>query len=129
MTTTTETHQPRACPWCSVAVPSDATHCPACGDSLAQRESIDGLAIAGVTTVDPMLRAYASRPLPIPLPAPSGVGPVSNVPGTMTGLGDLAAPYGSSIRPDSPTDPDTVGRPTDAALEAVERMDLEDASG
>ncbi len=54
-----ETGPGRACPWCSAPVPPDATHCPACGDALAQRESIDDLAIPGVTTVDPVLGMLA----------------------------------------------------------------------
>ena len=107
----------------------DATHCRVCGDALAQRESIDGLDIAGVTTVDPALEDYDAHPLHIPLPVPSGVGPVSNVTGGMSGMAALAAPYGSSLQSEAPVDPGTIGKPSDAALEAVERMDREDASG
>jgi RNA polymerase subunit RPABC4/transcription elongation factor Spt4 len=47
----------RQCPWCSAVAAVDATHCPACGAALAQRESIADLVIAGVTTVDPALAA------------------------------------------------------------------------
>ena len=119
----------RACPWCSTPVTSAKSRCPACGGSLAQRESIDGVAIAGVTIVDPGHQAYADRPLHIPLPVPSGVGPVSNVAGSMAALAALAEPYGSSIRRDEPVDPGSVGTPGDAALEAAERMDREDETG
>ncbi len=119
----------RACPWCSTPVTSSTSHCPSCGGSLAQRESIDGVAIAGVTIVDPGHQAYADRPLHIPLPVPSGVGPVSNVTGSMAALASLAEPYGSSLRRDEPADPSSVGEPSDAALEAAERMDREDETG
>jgi hypothetical protein len=57
-------------------VPPDATHCPACGDGLAQRESIDDLAIPGVTTMDPTLQAYADQPLRNPLALPMKVDPI-----------------------------------------------------
>jgi len=130
MSDVNEPDQGRVCPWCSVAVLPGATHCPACGDALAQRESIDGLAIAGVTTVDPALEAYAAHPLLMPLPVPAGVGPVSNVAGTMAQQAALAAPYGSSLRSGGPVvDPSTVGEPSDAAREAAERMDREDTAG
>jgi RNA polymerase subunit RPABC4/transcription elongation factor Spt4 len=118
----------RACPWCSAPVPADATHCPACGDALARRESIDDLAIPGVTTVDRALEADAAQPLQIPLPMPSSVDSIGgsiNLAG-MAELAALAARDGS--RADSPVGPSTVGKPSDAALKAVERLDREDAS-
>jgi RNA polymerase subunit RPABC4/transcription elongation factor Spt4 len=124
MTSNNESVEDRVCPWCSASVSRDAVHCPVCGDALAQRESIDGLAITGVTTVDPELQAYAGQPLHIPLPIPSG----SNVPGTMAERAALAAPYGSGLRGGAPVDPGTVGKPSDAALEAARRMDREDPS-
>ena len=118
----------QSCPWCSAPVTPEATHCPVCGGAVAQRESIADLSIAGVTALDPALQAYDAQPLHIPLPVPSGVGPVSGVPGTMARMAALAAPYGSSIRPDGPVDLSTVGKPSDAALQAVERLDREDES-
>jgi hypothetical protein len=123
-----ETEPDRACPWCSAPATPDATHCPVCGGSLAQRDSIEDLAIAGVTTVDPVLKAYAADPLHIPLAVPSGVGPVSGVPGTMARMAALAAPQGSSLHSRTPEDPSTIGEPSDAALEAAERLDREDSS-
>ena len=123
------TDEKRTCPWCSTPVSSATSHCPACGGSLAQRELIDGVAIAGVTIVDPGQQAYADRPLHIPLPVPSGVGPVSNVAGSMAAMAALAGPYGSSIRRDELADPGSIGTPSDAAREAADRMDVEDASG
>jgi hypothetical protein len=95
---------------------------------MAQRDSIEDLAIAGVTTVDPVLKAYAADPLHIPLAVPSGVGPVSGVPGTMARMADLAARYGSTLGSETPEDPSTIGEPSDAALEAAERLDREDSS-
>jgi RNA polymerase subunit RPABC4/transcription elongation factor Spt4 len=120
-----ETGPTRVCPWCSAPVPPDAARCPACGDSLAQRESIDGLAIPGVTIVDPALQADAERPLRIPLTTPSSVDPIGgaiNLSG-MAELAALAAPFAGA-----PVDPSTVGQPTEAALQAAERQDRVDAS-
>ncbi len=128
MTDANVTNEGRTCPWCSASVAPNATHCRVCGDALAQRESIDGLDISGVTSVDPALQDYDAHPLHIPLPVPSGVGPVSNVAGGMAGMAALAAPYGSSIRSSQPVDPGAVGKPSVAALEAADRMDREDAS-
>lgn len=45
----------RRCPWCSSPATEGDTHCKACGASLAQRETLDGLSIPGVTAVDPAL--------------------------------------------------------------------------
>lgn len=121
-------HQGRACPWCSAPVPPGATRCPACGDTLAQRESIDGLAITGVTTVDPALEAYVAQPLHIPLPMPSSVDPIGgsiDLNG-MAELAALAAP--ANVGANAPVDPTTMGKPSDAALLAVERLDREDES-
>jgi hypothetical protein len=127
MTDEKEAAAGKSCPWCSAPVTPEATHCPVCGGALAQRESIADLSIVGVTAVDPALQAYDARPLHIPLPVPSGVGPVSRIPRTMAEMAALAALYGR-LRPDRPVDPSTVGKPSDAALQAVERLDREDES-
>lgn len=128
MTDRNETDPGLECPWCSAPVPPDATRCPACGDALAQRESIDNLAIAGVTTVDPTLQAYAAQPLHIPLPMPSSVDPIGG-PINLTGMAELAALAApANVGARAPVDPSSVGEPTEAALLAVERLDREDAS-
>jgi ribosomal protein L40E len=59
-----ETDRIHLCQRCSAPVPPDATRCQPCGDALAQRESIDDLAIPGVTIVDPALQYDAARPRP-----------------------------------------------------------------
>ena len=118
----------RECRWCSAPVPPDAIRCPACGDALAQRESIADLAIPGVTTVDPTLQAYAAQPVPIPLPLPMKVDPIGGA-FNLTGMAELAALAATEdVGADAPVDPSAVGRPSDAALEAVERLEREDAS-
>ena len=123
-----ETDPGRACPWCSAPVPPDATRCPACDAALTQRASIADLDIPGVTTVDPELQAYAAQPLHIPLPMPMSVDPIGG-PIDLTGLAELAALAApADVGADTPVDPSTVGKPSDAAIQAVERLDREDAS-
>jgi hypothetical protein len=51
-----EAAEAKRCPWCSAPIVADATHCPACGASLAERESLGGMAIPGVTEVDPAVK-------------------------------------------------------------------------
>ena len=107
MTDGNETDPGRLCPWCSAAVPPDATRCPACGDALAQRESIADLDIPGVTTVDPI------------------GGPIY-----LKGMAELAALAATEdVGVGAPVDPSTLGKPSDAALQAVERLDREGHSG
>jgi hypothetical protein len=62
----------RRCQWCEAVSPDPkATNCPSCGAALILRESIDGIAIPGVTAVDPELQVYAKKPLRIPRGSPS----------------------------------------------------------
>ena len=67
----TEARVPQTCPWCATPAPAGATRCPSCDAALAQRESIGDLVIPGLTSVDPALQDYASRPLHITGPSPS----------------------------------------------------------
>jgi hypothetical protein len=113
----------RECPWCSAKADVHASHCPACGAALAQRESIGDLVIPGVTAVDPTLKIVAAQPLHIPGPGPRG---------SMTGRAIVAATLLAAdyVRAgdDVPADLASVGRPSDAALQAVERLEREEAS-
>jgi hypothetical protein len=136
MTESSEPEPGRDCPWCSARGEADATHCPACGAALAQRESIGGLVIPGVTSVDPALLAYAAQPLHIPGASPSqGVagaalgaaalgGPVGLA--AIGGLAALAATGYLGAAPGGgrrPGDLEALGQPSDAALQAVERLE------
>jgi hypothetical protein len=100
------------------------TRCPAV-DALAQRESIDDLVIPGVTAVDPALTAYAVQPLRLPRPGPSK-SPTGRaiVEAILVAADYLGA--GSGVD-EGPRDLASVGRPSDAALLAVERPEPEDA--
>lgn len=46
-----------ACPWCAEPTLPDASNCSNCGAVMAQREDLGGLAIPGVTVVDPAMQA------------------------------------------------------------------------
>jgi hypothetical protein len=101
---------PDRCPWCSAKAPAGATHCPACGASLAERERLDGMVIPGVTDVDPDLVETESHPM---------IMTGGSLNGTVTMIGRL---------PSSPApmpDPATLGQPSQAALELSERLDRE----
>jgi hypothetical protein len=131
----------RRCPWCSEPAAAEATHCRACGAALAQRETIGGLVIPGVTTVDPALQAYAAQPLRIPGSSPSqGVAGGAVVAAAAAGgplglaaLAGLAAVAASEYlganhgTPGSPADANDIGRPSEAVLQALERLEREAA--
>ena len=129
----------RTCPWCSAAASDAATTCPACGAALAQRESIGGLVIPGVTTIDPALQAIDGKPMRIPGNSPtqgvaSGVfvaaavgGPVGlAVLGGLAAMG--AAEYMGAGRggPGRSGDLEDIGRPSDLVLRTMERLESEE---
>lgn len=125
------------CPWCDASAPAGATECPACGAALAQRTSIGDLVIPGVTNVDPALKAYAAQPLHIPKNSPSqstaGAAVAAAAAGGPIGLAALgglaavaAAEYLGAKRggPAAPG-PGELGRPSEAVLKALGRLDSE----
>jgi hypothetical protein len=132
----------RTCPWCSAAAPESATTCPACGAVLAQRESIAGLVIPGVTSIDPALQAIDGQPIHLRGPSPTqGMASgamVAAVVGGPVGLaivGGLAA--GAAVeylgtrrdRVGAPELLEDVGRPSPTTLLALERLEREAAGG
>lgn len=130
----------RECPWCSAPAADDATTCGACGAALAQRESIGDLQIPGVTSVDPALEDFDKRPLQLRGPSPSHgvasgaiVAAAAGGPLGLAALGGIAAVAaaeyaGASRGPDGePVDLETVGRPSEAVLEALRRAEADAA--
>ena len=129
----------RTCPWCSMAAPEGATRCSSCGASLAQRESIGDVQIAGVTSVDPALAAVDGKPIHLTGPSPThgvadaAIGAVAiGGPAGLAILGGIAAvaaaEYAGARRPGAaaPHDLADVGRPSEAALRALERIESGD---
>jgi len=126
----------RRCEWCDARASEDATHCKACGASMAQRETIGDLVIPGVTHVDPGLQQYAADPLRIPGPSRSqylagpavGAAVVAGGPAAVVGLGGLAAVaaieyLGAGRDGSKQEDPDKVGQPSEAVLKMVEKLE------
>jgi hypothetical protein len=128
------------CAWCSAAAPIGATECPACGAALAQRESLGGVVISGVTSVDPALLDAAGRPMRIPHASPTqgmaGGVMLASMAGGPIGLAALggmavvgAAEYamaGRRARDGAPAIED-VGKPSEVALQALHRLAAEEA--
>src|SRR5690242_3019699 len=130
------TNAGRTCPWCSSPAAADAAICPACGAALAQRDSLGDVAIAGLTAVDPALAAVDGRPMRLAGPSPSQGMASGAVAAAMIGgpvgavaLGGMAAvaaaEYLGARRPGigGPDDLDAVGRPSEVARLAAERLD------
>jgi len=131
----------RTCAWCSATAPESATQCPACGAALAQRDSIGGLVISGVTSVDPALLDADGRPMHIPGSSPSQgmaggvmIAAMAGGPIGLAALGGIAvvgaAEYalaGRQAREGAPA-LDDVGRPSEVALRALERLVSEEAA-
>jgi len=130
----------RTCPWCSAAASDDARTCASCGAALAQRESIGDLQMAGLTAVDPALAAVADRPIHLGGPSPShgvadaAIGAVAiGGPAGLAILGGIAAvaaaEYVGAKRPGAASiDLADVGRPSEVALRALERLGSEAAT-
>jgi hypothetical protein len=115
-----------------------ATRCSACGAALAQRESISGVLIPGLTGLDPALEDYDKRPLHISGPSPSqGMAPgliVAAAAGGPIGLmavggvaAVVAAEYMGASRGGPGASLESVGKPSEVVLQALER--LEDGEG
>lgn len=125
----------RTCAWCSASAPSTATLCPACGAALAQRESLGGVMIPGVTDVHPALAAFDAQPIRMHGPSPtqglaSGaiVAAVAGGPAGLIALGGIVAvaavEYLGSRNPDGsgPLDLESVGKLSGTAQLVLDRI-------
>ena len=127
----------RTCAWCSAPAAAEATHCPAFGAALAQRESLGGVMIPGVTDVHPALAAFDAQPIRMHGPSPtqglaSGavVAAVAGGPAGLVALGGIvavAAVEYLSNRPDGggPVDLESVGKLGGVAQMALDRIERE----
>jgi len=133
---TDEGTEPRTCPWCSTPAADEATTCSSCGAALAQRESLGGVQIPGLTTVDPSLAAFDAQPTHLTGPSSSqAVGHVAlsaaviGGPAGLAMIGGVAAiagsEYAAASRPglSAPDELDAVGRPSEVALRALEQVE------
>jgi hypothetical protein len=114
------------CPWCSALTPLGATHCPSCGASLAERESLDGMPIPGVTEIDPeVLRRHELTHKVMSGPA-AKIAALS--PTVSFGLAVASTLSGEMDRRSRPkVTPAPIGVPSAEALQAAARLDREGA--
>jgi hypothetical protein len=120
------------CPWCAAPVAEGATNCRECGAAVAQRESIGGLKIAGLTSVDPALEDFDKRPLHLRGPSPSQgmapalmIGAAAGGPIGFLALGGVAAVAAVEFlgaNRDGVNGPalEDVGKPSEVLLQALE---------
>ena len=117
---------PSTCPWCAQPASADAFYCSNCGAVMAQHEDLGGLAIPGVTVVDPAMQARSytsslvgsqSRMSTLSMIGRAPGGTVLQVAAAAAMLAsDRARGSGGTVKPDD------IGRPSQAALEMAERL-------
>ncbi|TAK01581.1 MAG: hypothetical protein EPO36_04800 [Chloroflexota bacterium] len=125
---------PGVCPWCSGRNAPGARQCATCGAAIAQRDDLGGVVVPGVTGVDPNLLGTQSS-LASPVLRSQGtlnaINAVSQVNATL-GLAAAAAILGQDTVKGmlglKDADLDTVGKPSEAALQAVEKLDRDGAA-
>ena len=129
----------RTCQWCGSLASADATTCSGCGAALAERDSLGGLIVPGVTAVDPALQAYDAQPWRLPRSSPTqgmAGGTIAAAamggPAGLAALGGLAAVAAVEYLNAKPGGPNpstlAVGQPSEAALQMVERLNTDGAA-
>jgi len=142
MTDLAQPEPERTCAWCSAPAAVEATHCRACGAALAQRESLGGVVIPGVTDVHPALAAFDAQPIRMHGPSPtqglaSGavVAAVAGGPAGLVALGGIVAvaavEYLGNRNPDGsgPLDLEFVGMLSGTAQMVLDRIEREGEPG
>ena len=119
---------PGACPWCSTTNAPDARQCRSCGAAIAQREDLGGVVVPGVTGIDPNLLgtpASLASPMLRSQGTMGAINAVSHVNATL-GLAAAAAILGQDsvkgMLGMKDADLGSVGVPSEAALQAVEKL-------
>jgi hypothetical protein len=131
---------PRTCAWCATPATDDATTCASCGAALAQHESLGDVRIPGLTAVDPALEDFDKRPLHLRGPSPSqGAAPALIVGAAAGGpigavlIGGVvavaAAEYLGAKQPGTGAAAGDVGKPSELALQALEKVRAASAAG
>lgn len=119
----------RRCPWCSREVGADALTCPSCGAAVAQRESIGGLVLPGITSVD---QAYDGSVSVLTRTALVTADPARPRMGVRGGQGGLLAATGAvvaggylkrALGEATPGDPKRLSRSSEPALRSSEALD------
>jgi hypothetical protein len=117
------------CPWCSASAAAGTATCPSCGAAMSQRESLGGIAIPGVTQVDPSmvprsltqstLRAGAT------MRALDAVGRSAGADVQLVVAGAMLAGDGLKGVFQGAQDPSQVGEVSQAALDMARRLDAD----
>lgn len=122
------------CPWCAAPAAHGATRCSACGAALAQRESLGGVRIPGLTSVDPALEDFDKRPLQLRGPSPTQgmapafiIGALAGGPAGLVAMGGVAALAGVEFAANQHDGTDKqeladIGRPSEVALQALQHL-------
>ena len=122
------------CPWCAAPAAHGATRCSSCGASLAQHESLGGVRIPGLTSVDPALEDFDKRPLQLRGPSPTQgmapafiIGALAGGPAGLVAMGGVAALAGVEFAANQHDGTDKqeladVGRPSEVALQALQSL-------
>jgi len=109
----------------------DSPSCPSCGAVIAQRDSLGGMSIPGVTNVNADLQAPSlTGSLVRSAARMNALDAVGSSAGTAVGLAAAAgylAKDGLAALVSEPIDPEKVGRPSEAALAMVRRLDEQPA--
>jgi hypothetical protein len=128
----------RSCQWCGSSAPAAAPTCRGCGAALGERESLGGVVVPGVTAVDPALAAFDGQPWHLPRSSPTqGMAGGSIAAAAMGGpvgiaaLGGLAAVaaveyLGAKSDGRIGVRLDALGRPSEAALQMLEKLNADD---
>ena len=119
-----------ACPWCAAPSAEGETSCRSCGAVIAQREDLGGLIIPGVTGLDPAMQAgsYSSALLGQQrrMSTLSAMG--GGVGGTAAQVAYAAAVLAKDgMRGAESVNPEDVGKPSQAALDMVRRLNEPEA--
>jgi hypothetical protein len=119
------------CPWCSATNAPEARRCASCGAAISQRDDLGGVVVPGVTGVDPNLLGAPASLASSVLRSQGTVGAlnaVSQVNATL-GLAAAAAILGQDtikgMLGANDADLEAVGKPSEAALLAVEKLERE----
>jgi len=120
-----------ACPWCAAQSVEGEANCRSCGAVIAQREDLGGLIIPGVTGLDPAMQvnSYSSALLGQQrrMSTLSAMG--GGVGGTAAQVAYAAAILAKDgLRGTESVNPEEVGKPSQAALDMVRRLNEPEAT-
>jgi hypothetical protein len=124
-TATSTAEAPSTCPWCAHPAPAEGNFCIKCGAALTQHEDLGGLVVPGVTAVDPSMQPSSHTSSLLKAQSNASTLSLARVVGGPTAQIAVAA---SLLAKDAisgmggSTDPEAVGKPSQAALAMAGRL-------